>query len=57
MDAFTDIDSYKCIFMHLPQTLIHYKVWMHSTDLIDSYKVWMHLQTLILIKYGCIYRH
>ena len=46
MDAFTDIG------------------WFRYVSL-DSYKVWMHLQTLvgfdtyllILIKYGCIYRH
>ena len=46
MDAFTDIGWFLYISL-------------------DSYKVWMHLQTLvgfctyllILIKYGCIYRH
>ena len=69
MDAFTDIgwflyislDSYK-VWMHL-QTLVGFCTYRHWS--LDSYKVWMHLQTLvgfctyllILIKYGCIYRH
>ena len=66
MDAFTDIGWFLYI------SLDSYKVWMHLQTLVgfwyislDSYKVWMHLQTLvgfctyllILIKYGCIYRH
>ena len=65
MDAFTDIGWFLYI------SLDSYKVWMHLQTSVgfctslDSYKVWMHLQTsvgfctslLILIKYGCIYRH
>ena len=69
MDAFTDIgwflyvslDSYQ-VWMHL-QTLVGPYFILYIS--LDSYKVWMHLQTLlgfctyllILIKYGCIYRH